>query len=265
MSLLAATAVLVAGLLLLGSSPASRLHRLLPVPDRTASVSRRTRWALPALLGLVACLGGVFGGTAGAAISFAAGAPVATALRVWRRHVRTAAAATNAASVAAACRLLAGLLRVGHVPAAALRVAARDSPLLAEVVAVQEVGGAVAPVLRQLGGRAGAAGLAQLGAAWEVAERTGASLSATLDALAERLAAAGAVTDVVSAELAAPRATGRLLAVLPLAGLLLGYSLGGDPLAFLTGSTAGQLCLAVGVALGCAGVIWTERIAGGDG
>ncbi len=98
-----------------------------------------------------------------------------------------------------------------------------------------------------------------------VAERTGASLGATLDALAERLTAAGNLQDVVNAELAAPRATGRLLAVLPLAGLLLGYGLGGDPLAFLTGSPAGQLSLVAGITLGCAGVLWTERIAGGDG
>jgi len=167
-------------------------------------------------------------------------------------------------AVTSAARLLAGLLRLGHVPAAALRAAAQEAPPLAEVVAVQQVGGEVAPILRRLGARPGSEGLAELGAAWQVADRTGASLGATLDALAERLTAAGSVNDVVSAELAAPRATGRLLAVLPFAGLLLGYGLGGDPLAFLTGSPAGRLSLIVGVALGCAGVLWTERIAGGD-
>ena len=130
----------------------------------------------------------------------------------------------------------------------------------------QQVGGEVAPVLRRLGARPGSRGLAELGAAWELAERTGASLGATLDALAERLAATGAVNDVVSAELAAPRATGRLLAALPVAGLVLGYGMGGDPVAFLTGSVAGQVSLSLGVVLGCAGVLWTERIAdGADG
>jgi tight adherence protein B len=61
--------------------------------------------------------------------------------------------------------------------------------------------------------------------------------------------------------LSAPRATSRLLAVLPLAGLALGYGFGGDPVGFLAGSAPGQLSLVVGVALGCAGVLWTERIA----
>ena len=209
--------------------------------------------------------GAAIDGTTGAAIAFAVAAPVATAVSVWRRHTRRSAVVRNAAAVMSAARLLAGLLRLGHVPSAALRLAARDAPVLAEIVAVEQVGGEVAPLLRRAGTRGGSEGLAELGAAWEVAERTGASLGATLDALAERLTAAGNLQDVVNAELAAPRATGRLLAVLPLAGLLLGYGLGGDPLAFLTGSPAGQLSLVAGITLGCAGVLWTERIAGGDG
>jgi tight adherence protein B len=264
--LLAGLAVLVAILVLGGSSRAARLRRLGARPE-PANRSRRWRWMIaPITLVAIVGSGAALGGAAGAAVCFAVGLPLATALLVWGRHRARRSAVTNAAAVATACRLLAGLLRLGHVPSSALRVAATECPLLAEVVAVERVGGAVAPALRRLGTRPGARGLAELAAAWEVAERTGASLGATLDALAERLAATGAVTDVVSAELAAPRATGRLLAVLPVAGLLLGYGMGGDPVAFLTGSAAGQVSLALGVVLGCAGVLWTERIAdGGDG
>ena len=263
---LAAVAVFVAVLLLGGDTRASRLRRLRARPEPLGR-SRRWQWLVaPAGLAGLVGTGGLLAGGSGAAVCFAGGLPLLTAVLVWRRHRMRLGAVRNAADVATACRLLAGLLQLGHVPSAALRVAAGECPLLAEAVAVQQVGGAVAPALRRLGDRPGARGLAELGAAWEVSERTGASLGATLDALAERLVAAGVVTDVVSAELAAPRATGRLLAVLPVAGLVLGYGMGGDPVAFLTGSAAGQVSLALGVALGCAGVLWTERIAdGGDG
>jgi tight adherence protein B len=264
--LLAGVAVFLAVLLLAGRSPAARVRRL---DSRPEPVDRSLRWRwliVPVSLAALVGAGGVMAGAAGAAVCFAIGLPVATTLLVWRRHTARRSSVANAAAVAAACRVLAGLLRLGHVPSSALRVAAAECPLLAEVVAVQQVGGEVAPVLRRLGARPGSRGLAELGVAWEVSERTGASLGATLDALAERLVATSAVNDVVSAELAAPRATGRLLAVLPVAGLLLGYGMGGDPVAFLTGSAAGQVSLSLGVVLGCAGVVWTERLAdGADG
>ena len=266
MSLLSGLAVFATVLLLGGGPRIGRLRRL-GAPAEATGRSVRWRWLLPPVL-LVALVGAgaAWGGAAGAAGCFAAGLTFATVLVVWRRHAARRGSLANSAAVAVASRLLAGLLRLGHVPSSALRAAAQECPLLGEVVAVEQVGGAVAPVLRRLGTRPGAGGLAELGAAWELAERTGASLGATLDALADRLAAIAVVTDIVSAELAAPRATGRLLAVLPLAGLLLGYSLGGDPVAFLAGSTAGQVCLVAGVVLGCAGVLWTERIAdSGDG
>jgi tight adherence protein B len=205
------------------------------------------------------------GGASAAVVGFALAVPAATALGAWRRQRARAAARGDEQEVLAACRLLAGLLGVGHVPAAALAAAAGDAPVLAEAAVVLAVGGSAGPVLRRLGAAPGRSGLVELGIAWEVSERTGASLTATLDALAERLAAQRAVRQVVAAELAAPRATGRLLAVLPGAGVLLGYGFGGDPVTFLTGSPAGQVALVVGISLACAGVVWTERIADGGG
>lgn len=265
MNLLAAAAAFLAALLLVTGPRSARL-RGLRRRNRVGALLPVVGRVLP--LGVVAAAGltgGFLGGATWAVIAFAVSAVLVTALLVWRQHRQRAAARATAAAVAGACQLLAGLLRVGHVPAAALRVAARDSPILAEAAAVQQVGGAVGPPLRRAGRRPGGTGLVELGVAWEVAERTGASLSATLDSLAQRLTAAREVSDIVAAELSAPRATGRLLAVLPAAGLVLGYGLGGDPLAFLTGSPPGQLSLAAGVALACAGVFWTERIAaGGD-
>ena len=258
-----AVAAFAAGLacwLLLG--PARPLRLLV----RAAPAARwRGRGARAGLAGAgvagALLVGGLLGGGAGAALGTSAALPVLTAVLVWRRHRGRAAAVVAGEEVFGACQLLAGLLRVGHVPTAALQIAARDAPLLAEAAAVLEVGGPVAPALRRCGARPGCESLVELGIAWEVAERTGASLTATLDALTGRLSARRAVDHVVAAELSAPRATGRLLAVLPVAGVLLGYSFGGDPLAFLAGSLPGQLSLTAGVALGCAGVVWTERIA----
>ena len=68
---------------------------------------------------------------------------------------------------------------------------------------------------------------------------------------------------LVASELAAAHATARMLAVLPLGVLLLGTGIGGDPVGFLTGSTAGLVCFAVGLGLSFAGLLWLERIADG--
>lgn len=261
MTLLAAVAAALACWLLIGPGGAARLRVGTPA-ERGARVTRLARWALPLSVAAGAAVaGGVVGGGGGTVTGLAVALPALTVLHLWRRQRAREARTATAREVSDACRLLAGLLRVGHVPASALVIAARDAPVLAEVAAVHGVGGAVAPVLRGLGDGPGRSGLAELGVAWEVAERTGASLTATLDALAERLAARQSVSDVVAAELSAPRATGRLLAALPAAGVLLGYSFGGDPLAFLTGTLPGQVGLVAGAALGCAGLLWTERIA----
>jgi tight adherence protein B len=64
----------------------------------------------------------------------------------------------------------------------------------------------------------------------------------------------------VAAQLAGPRATARLLAALPLLGLLMATGLGMNPLSFLFGSPAGFGCLAIGIALDATGVWWTNRL-----
>lgn len=241
------------------------LVRLRASPSEVASGRGTERWRAAVVPAAVVTAGTVTGllmdGGQGAAIGFAVGLPAATTAVVWRRHRQRLAAQAEAAAVASACGLLAGLIRVGHVPAAALRAAARDAPVLAEAAAVQAVGGDIGAALRRQGARPGREALVELTVAWEVADRTGASLTATLDALVDRLTAAQKLHRVVAAELSAPRATGRILAVLPFAGLALGYAFGGDPLGFLTGSPLGQLTLVAGVGLGCAGVFWTEHIA----
>lgn len=187
----------------------------------------------------------------------------ATGLRVaWAGWVRRARRAGEAAA-ADACQVLAGLLRLGLLPQQALELAAQECEVLAEAAATFSVGGSVAHCLRREMAKPGLAALGELAAAWQVAESSGAGLARTLDALAERIAAAEEVAREVQTELAAPRATGRLLAALPIVGLGLGYALGSDPLAWLLGSVYGEICLACGVWAGCAGLLWSEWIADG--
>ena len=265
MSLLIASCLVAAVLLLVPPSPRRRLSRL-----RAAEVVTRSWSALPkvgAVLSVVAAglVPLLIFGAGGGAVGFCSGLLLVTVVALWRRDRKDRQAVRRVEEVVDACQSLAGLLRVGHVPVMALRMAATDSAVFAEAAAAQRVGGSVSAVLRRKGGDSGGDGLTELAIAWEVAERTGASLTATLDALADRLDAGRKIARMVNSELAAPRATGRLLAALPFFGLLLGYAIGGNPGAFLVGSPVGQLCLVAGVSLACAGVWWIERIAGSAG
>ncbi len=60
--------------------------------------------------------------------------------------------------------------------------------------------------------------------------------------------------------MAGPRTSATVLALLPALGVALGEAIGAHPLRMLTGP--GQLLLAVGVALLCAGVAWCGRLTG---
>lgn len=86
-------------------------------------------------------------------------------------------------------------------------------------------------------------------------------MAATLEAVADGMASDDAVRTVVAGELAGPRATGKLMAVLPLVGLALGYALGGDPVRFLLGGLLGWCCLVGGALLAAVGVMWVEALA----
>lgn len=184
-----------------------------------------------------------------------------TLLLVLRNARRHRARARHRASAAEACAVLAAGVRVGMVPGEALAAAARDCPVLAEAATARELGGDPAEVLSRCGRVPGAEPLAELGRAWRLCERTGAPMGQMLLRVAEGVRREQATDDLVAAELAAPRLSGRMLAVLPLVGLGLGAAIGGDPVGFLLGGTFGAVCLVVGVGLACAGVLWTERIA----
>lgn len=130
-------------------------------------------------------------------------------------------------------------------------------------VAAAQWGGDVPAALRRDARTEGFEQWRFLAACWEVAETSGAGLASALDRLSISARAAEEVRVQLKAHLAAPRATARMLATLPLIGLVLGLALGGDPVAWLLGTPAGLMCLLAGVALTALGLWWVHRIARG--
>jgi tight adherence protein B len=174
---------------------------------------------------------------------------------------RGAAARQARTSVAQACAVLASHLRVGQVASEALTLAAADCPVLREVHRVAAIGGDVTRTWRTQATAEGHEGLLDLARAWHVSSETGAPMSATLEQVAASLAADQALRTVVSSELAAPRATSKVMAALPALGIGLGYLLGGEPLRWLVAGPFGWVCLLGGVGLACLGVLWIETLA----
>jgi tight adherence protein B len=200
-------------------------------------------------------------GNRAAVIGIACVLIAATCIRLALQHRRSVAASRARIDVAHACSVLAAQIRVGRVPAEALKAAAEDCPVLAVARSALEMGGDVTQVWRSRSTLPGHAGLADLARAWQVATETGAPLTRALEQVSQALTADQALRMVVGSELAAPRATGKIMAVLPFCGLGLGYLIGGDPVAFLLSSHYGWMCLLLGIALAAAGVLWIDLLA----
>lgn len=184
------------------------------------------------------------------------------ALTVWhqvrdRRRIRSTLAAT--AGLAEAIRALVAELVSGAHPADAAEGAARDAhPAVAvtlrSAAAAVRLGG-------DIDGAFGATGPeAAVGRAWRLATRHGLALADVLDAVRGELDHRVRFARQVLARMAGPRAGAMVLAGLPVVGLLLGQAMGAAPLTVLTTSVGGQVLLVVGVALECAGVLWSARL-----
>ncbi|MCF3145315.1 type II secretion system F family protein [Streptomyces platensis] len=168
----------------------------------------------------------------------------------------------RAAAVIALCAAVAGELRAGRQPAQALLAA--GAPGLgasgSAVLAAARYGGDVPRALRVAARQPGVAGLTGMAACWQVAVEGGAGLASGLERIAAGLRAQRDQRDELRAQLAGPRATALMLALLPAAGLLMGSALGADPLRVLLHTPAGWGCLLVGGLLEWGGVAWTARI-----
>lgn len=164
--------------------------------------------------------------------------------------------------IGTALDLLGADLRAGVLTSRAVMAMAATAPSLEGVDFAP--GGddrEVPTVLRRAARRPGARAWADLAAGWEVADRAGAPLADVVERLAETVRDDVDLMREVGAEAAPARATGQVMAVLPLLGLGLGAGMGADPIHLLTRTVPGALCLAAGTALACLGTWWVDRIA----
>ena len=179
--------------------------------------------------------------------------------RLVRRHAGVglgpAARRRRAAQRMRAVRALATLaaeLESGQPPREALRRSSGDPPVWPTASAAVRLDGDVATALEADAARAPV--LAQLAACWRVAADSGAGLAPAVTRLAESARSAEDARVDLEGQLAGPRATARLLALLPVVGIGFGFLLGSDPLAWLLGSAVGRACLAAGVLLTVTGL-----------
>jgi tight adherence protein B len=190
--------------------------------------------------------------------------------RALRRRDERAAAGRRAAAVSALCGAVAADLRAGRSPYEALGGAVESagwpaSPELAGegrlLLSATRFGGDAAEALRAAGRlHEGTQGLVAVAACWQVAVDGGAGLAAALDRVAAALRAEADQRDDLRAQLAGPRSTAVLLALLPVFGLVLGTGLGAHPSKVLLHTPAGLFCLVAGGLLEWAGLAWTARI-----
>jgi tight adherence protein B len=99
-----------------------------------------------------------------------------------------------------------------------------------------------------------------LAAAWRVASAAGAPLASTLDRFARSLRELGQNDRDARTALAGPRATARLVMVLPIVGVLFGLALGFDTIRVLFTTPIGIACVLVGVALLAIARFWNRRL-----
>lgn len=158
--------------------------------------------------------------------------------------------------------MMAAELEAGRPVGVALGVAAARWSVLAPVEESLRFGADVPQALRSVAHHhPAAAELRLVAAAWQVAAESGHGLARALHRVGEGLRRRARTRRVVESELASARSTARLVALLPLAVLVMGRGAGSDPWEFLLGSPVGAVCLAGGLALLVAGLAWIELIA----
>lgn len=154
---------------------------------------------------------------------------------------------------------MAGELRAGSDPDRALLKCADQHPVAPHAVRAARMGADVAAaLLLDAAGRRSL--LVAVAGVWDLAVASGTGFAEILQRMATSHRRSLDVRRTLSVELAAPRATARMMSLLPLLGVLLGTVLGVDPVGWLTGTPLGLAVLFVGVALNVAGFLWIRGI-----
>lgn len=244
---------------LIGGRPRDhfRWRALLAAPTTTGASDRR-RWAAPMVVAAVgaSALTGAVGLVVAAAVAGATGwwlvgrgvrgrSEMARGEALVRAMSIVTAELSVGAPIAQACAC-AGAEILADDPSSAV---GRDLAILAARV---HLGGDIETT------RAGTA--RPIAALWSTSARFGLPLGDLLAASRADLVARHRFAAHTKAGLAGPRATARVLAVLPVFGLLLGQAIGADPVRVLLDGGPGSVLLVVGTVLAAAGVAWSEYI-----
>lgn len=168
----------------------------------------------------------------------------------------TPGATADRATAADAALRLAVLLQAGVAPVAAWEhLAETGHAAAALVVQGMRRGEPLDEAIRSAG-----PDWCDVAVAWAVAGRVGAPLAESLRSVAVGLRDAHEAADDVRVALAEPAGTARLMAWLPLVGVVLGFALGFDTLQTLVGHPIGIACAVAGVLLIVAARRWTRRL-----
>lgn len=250
-------------------------------PLRTAPGRRRIALARPRAPGTMVLAAGAIGvvvaagALAGPAGLLAMATVLGTGLLLGRRALSDRRRRIARVDIQAGLRMLARELRAGAEPAVAARnagaAASGDGAVvligLAELARSDDRAASVSPL-----GAAGITGslaasvppavqvAARLRSGWLLTRRHGVAFTPLIDALGADLAEQISADGERSGEVAGPRMSGYVMALLPLLGLALGAGMGADPIQVLLSSALGNILLLVGVSLTCAGLLWSDRI-----
>ncbi len=176
-------------------------------------------------------------------------------------------AAARRASVVELCDGITAELAAGRPPGGALLHATgvlagtSGQPELVAVAEAARAGDDVAAALDRASRTPGYESLRLLAGCWRIGVERGGLLADVIEGLADALRDEQVHRDDVALQLAGPRATARMLAGLPVVGLLMAMAMGAHPLRFLFGTLPGGACLCLGVGLDVLGLWWTRRIA----
>lgn len=191
-----------------------------------------------------------------------------------RAQTRRAVASANRTAARSGVAAVAAALRSGLPPVTAWEAAAREGTeggharhgvvhgsLLGPVAAAARLGLDVPVALEEVARRPGADALRRVAVCCRVTEGAGSGLAGALERLVEGLREDDELAGIVAAELASARATGRLLAALPLVGVAGAAALGTPPRELLVESPIGRLCVLAAAVLEVGGLLWLRRLA----
>jgi Flp pilus assembly protein TadB len=94
----------------------------------------------------------------------------------------------------------------------------------------------------------------------DLSSQSGSSVNEALTQVADKLMMRRNQEQLIATELASTKATVFVLAGLPIMGAGMGLLLGSDAISWLLGSTAGRLCLVLGIGLELVGWLWIKRL-----